>query len=303
MFELYRRIWHATGRAQIVLIILSIAVAMLAAAPLQYQKDIINGLSGDISVDDLLLLGAQFLGVLILSGGLKFIMGYRSSILSEGVIRRLRTVVYQGDLQRQEPSDDPPLARGTLASMITAESEEVGKFTGAAFSTPLMQIGTLLSVIAFIAASQPELGFFAAAVVIPQAIIVVVLQKHINRNIKERVKLLRQATSAIVATDIKVAEQDILADFDRIYETRRKIFIFKLSSKFALNIINGLGTVGILMLGGWLVLEGETDIGTVVAALTGLGRIAQPWRELIAFYRELSGVRVKFELMVNALPK
>ena len=64
-----------------------------------------------------------------------------------------------------------------------------------------------------------------------------------------------------------------------------------------------MGTAGVLILGGWLVLDGQSDIGIVVAALAGLNRIAQPWRELIAFYRELSAVRIKFHLLLPALPR
>jgi len=60
--------------------------------------------------------------------------------------------------------------------------------------------------------------------------------------------------------------------------------------------------VGILVFGGWLALEGRTDIGSIVAALSGMTRISQPWHELIAFYRDLSATRVKFELLPLAQP-
>jgi ABC-type bacteriocin/lantibiotic exporter with double-glycine peptidase domain len=93
----------------------------------------------------------------------------------------------------------------------------------------------------------------------------------------------------------------VLEDFNKIYEARRKIFIFKLSAKFVLNAINGLGITGILLLGGWLVLEDKTSVGVLVAALSGMERISQPWRELITFYRDLSAVRVKFHLLLPAL--
>ena len=54
------------------------------------------------------------------------------------------------------------------------------------------------------------------------------------------------------------------------------MFLWKLSAKFLLSVINGAGTVGVLMLGGWLVLQGKTDVGTVVAATSGLSRIQGP---------------------------
>jgi hypothetical protein len=41
------------------------------------------------------------------------------------------------------------------------------------------------------------------------------------------------------------------------------------SSKFALSAISLTGTFGILLLGGWLIPNGRSDVGTVVASLTG----------------------------------
>ncbi len=58
MLDIYQRIWRATGPAQIVLVVLSLSVAALAVVPLQYQKDIINGLAGDMERHELLRLGA-----------------------------------------------------------------------------------------------------------------------------------------------------------------------------------------------------------------------------------------------------
>jgi hypothetical protein len=63
--------------------------------------------------------------------------------------------------------------KGTLVTMLAAEAESVGSFAGSAFASPLMALGTLVSVIAFILASQPWLGMLALAVVVPQAAIVV----------------------------------------------------------------------------------------------------------------------------------
>ena len=53
----------------------------------------------------------------------------------------------------------------------------------------------------------------------------------------------------------------------------------------------------VLMLGGYLVLQGRTDVGTVVAATMGLSRIQGPTAFLIAFYRQVSANRVKFDLL------
>jgi ABC-type bacteriocin/lantibiotic exporter with double-glycine peptidase domain len=294
MLDLYRQIWIVTGRAQIVLIILSVLIASLAAVPLQLQKVIINGLAGTMEQKTLLLLGAAYLGVLVLGNALKFALRYKSSILSEHVIRRIRKSVYGHRSEKQD--------RGTLAVMISAEAEDVGRFAGSAIASPLIQLGTLVTVIAYVAANQPYLGLLMVFVVVPQALIAISVQQRINHRISYRVRVLRQATNRIATDDVKRAGDGVLHDFDEIYGARRKIILFKFSSKFALNVISALGTVGILVLGGSLVINGRTDIGIVVAAMSGLARVAEPWRELLEFYRDLSSVRIKYELLRSAQP-
>ena len=294
MLDLYRQIWIVTGRAQIVLIILSVLIASLAAVPLQLQKVIINGLAGTMEQKTLLLLGAAYLGVLVLGNALKFALRYKSSILSEHVIRRIRKSVYGNRSEKQD--------RGTLAVMISAEAEDVGRFAGSAIASPLIQLGTLVTVIAYVAANQPYLGLLMVFVVVPQALIAISVQQRINHRISYRVRVLRQATNRIATDDVKRAGEGVLHDFDEIYGARRKIILFKFSSKFALNVVSALGTVGILVLGGSLVINGRTDIGIVVAAMSGLARVAEPWRELLEFYRDLSSVRIKYELLRSAQP-
>ena len=292
MLELYKRIWIVSGRSQILLIVLSIVIAGLAAVPLELQKEIVNGLTGSMQQRTLLFLGAGYLGVLLLRNGLKFVLQYKSSLLSEGVIRRIRNRIY--DEKGEEAQ------RGTVVEMIASEAEEVGRFAGTAMAAPLMQLGTLVSVIGYIATAQPMLGAIMVAIVVPQAAIAVAVQQRINERVAHRVKVLRRATHRIAAEDIDSAGAAVRNDFDEIYEARRRVFLFKASSKLAMNVLTALGTAGILVLGGLLVIDGRTDVGTVVAALSGLARIAEPWRELIAFYRDLSVVRIKFELLLTA---
>jgi ABC-type bacteriocin/lantibiotic exporter with double-glycine peptidase domain len=156
-------------------------------------------------------------------------------------------------------------------------------------------------VIAFILASQPWLGVLALGIVVPQAAIVVAIQRRINHRVRQRVQALRDASDRVSESDLLQVEDAVLADFRDVFETGRRIFQLKLSSKFALTAISGAGTVGILFLGGWLVLNGRSDVGTVVASLTGLTRIEGPWRDLIGFFRNASTVRVKYAMLVRAI--
>jgi ABC-type bacteriocin/lantibiotic exporter with double-glycine peptidase domain len=164
-----------------------------------------------------------------------------------------------------------------------------------------MQIGTLISVIAFILASQPWLGLLVLGVVVPQAGIVAALQRGLNQRVRERVQSMRDASDRISDSDLTRVEPEVVADFRSVFETECRIFRLKLSSKLALNVISGTGAVAILLLGGWLVLNGRSDVGTVMASLTGLTRIDAPWRELVGFFRNAGTVRVKFAMLVRAI--
>lgn len=301
MMELYRAIWRVTGRQQILLIALSLLISVLAAAPLKFQQLVINGLVYGGEVRSLVWLCAGFLGVVLASATLKFALKYRLSIVGERVVLLIRERLYTMYVVDAAAGAADLPKRGTLVTMLSAEAEAVGAFAGAAIATPLMQIGTLASVLIFIVASQPWLGLLALAVVVPQAVVVMALQSRINRRVRERVQALRDASDRISDTDLARVEEAIVTDFRDVFETRKRIFLLKLSSKFALSTLSAIGVVGVLFLGGWLVLHGRSDVGTVVASLTGLSRIEGPWRDLVAFFRSASTIRVKFTMLKRSI--
>ena len=296
MLQLYAAIWRFSARRQIILIVLSLGIAGLAAAPLKFQQEIINHLtSGSIETTHLYWLGAGMSGVILLSLGLKWLVGFRANILGEDATRELRNRLITG--AAEETKEGNPVLTGTLSTAVSAEAEEVGKFAGSAFSEPVLQIGTLVSVIGFIASTQPGLGLIVLSMIVPQVVLVLVSQGKVNALVKERVRILRKSTDRITSADLSAATDEVLKDFDDVFEVRRVMFHWKTSTKFLLSAINSAGLVAVLMLGGYLVIEGRTDVGTVVAATLGLGRIQGPTAFLIAFYRMVSVNRVKFELL------
>ncbi len=296
MTDLYRAIWRHTGRQQLLVILLTLIVAALAAVPLDYQKRIINGMGEGRDFEPLLVLGLEMVLVILVSLVLKALLRYRSEIIGESIIRHVRTLgvkrasaAGEGD-QRQ---DD----RGTLANIVSSESEAVGRFVGGSIAEPLLQAGTLVSVIGYIAVMQPMLGLVAAIMVLPQAVLVILTQSKVNELVRERVVVLRGALDTLSAGGLDAVQSAVLEDFDRLYDNRRRIFLWKTSVKMVLGMINGAALVAVLVFGGWLVIQGRGDVGSVVAATVGLGRIQGPWKELIAFFRSMSVVRVQFELL------
>ncbi len=299
--ELYRAIWRVTGRQQPWLILMSILVAVLAAVPLKFQQLVVNSLVEHGKADYLAWLCAGLLAAVLASAALKFALNLSMSTVGERVVLRIRERLYGNHVADVAAGGSAPPKRGTLVTMLSAEAESVGAFAGVAIATPLMQLGTLVSVIGFIVVAQPWLGLLAIAVVIPQAIVVIAIQGRINRRVRQRVQALRDASDRISDSDLRRIEDEIVADFRQVFEIRWRTFVLKLTSKFALSVVSALGVVGVLFLGGLLVLDGRSDVGTVVASLTGLARIEGPWREMVSFFRNASTVRVKYAMILPAI--
>lgn len=301
MYGLYRTIWRVTKSNQYLLIVLSLCVAALAAAPLKFQQLVINSLVERSDIRHLAWLCGGFFAAVLLSATLKFALNFRMSLLGEHAVLMIRQRLYGNYVSDTRSGIEGLPKRGTLVTMLASEAESVGTFAGGSVAVPLMLVGTLVSVVGFITVSQPWLGVIALAVILPQAVIIVGIQGRINARVRERVQALRDATDRISESELLELELRVVEDFDTIYTVRRKIFFLKLSAKFVLSALSAIGAVGILFLGGWFVIEGRTDVGTVVASLTGLARIEGPWRELVGFFRNASTVRVQFAMLVRAI--
>ena len=76
--------------------------------------------------------------------------------------------------------------------------------------------------------------------------------------------------------------------------------IIKHATKGINNLINHMGPLSVLMVGGWLVIQGQTQIGTIVAFMSGYERMVEPGRDLLNFYRRLALMRVQYRLVHEA---
>lgn len=60
-----------------------------------------------------------------------------------------------------------------------------------------------------------------------------------------------------------------------------------------------MGPLVALIMGGYLVIQGQTTIGTVVAFVSGFERISGPWRDLLNFYREYEQAKVQHQMIAE----
>jgi len=296
MFRLYRAILKATGRTQIILILLALGISALAPVPLKFHKDIVNGLTdAKLAVPDMIRLAALMGAAIMASLVLTWILGLVSNRLGEDMVRRMRRASYHAARDGKHLKMDS----GTLSTAITTEVEDLGHFFGNAISTPLVQLGTLVSVIGFVTATQPELGLIAMAVVLPQIAVVLFSQIRVNELIGQRLTRLRAVTTSMAHEHTHENQQSIHADFDSIFRTRMRMYVWKYSARFGVGTVNTAGLIAVVLFGGILVINGKSDLGSVVASSIGLARVQGPIGSLIAFYQNASSKVVNYDMLVD----
>jgi ABC-type multidrug transport system fused ATPase/permease subunit len=278
-----------SGRHQIVLALLSAGVFGLSTAPLELQRRIVNDAIKSGATRTILWLAAAYAGVALLEQALKLTLNIYRAWVSENAVRSLRKTLL--DAGHGDSSET-----GTHAAMVVAEAEPIGGFVGMAISEPLLQAGILVSVIGYMTFLEPWTLVLCAAFLLPQMLFVPLLQQAINRRAGERITTLRQVSGDIVDTGVP-ADKGI----ERVFALNMGIYKIKYSMNLAMNLMYALAVAVALGAGGWLVVAGRIEVGTVVAVVSGLGKLNDPWGDLVNWAREWSVDSVKYRLFADAV--
>jgi ABC-type bacteriocin/lantibiotic exporter with double-glycine peptidase domain len=191
--------------------------------------------------------------------------------------------------------------RGLEISMIIAETEPVGLFVASALSEPLLQGGILASVFAYMVHIDPIMASIAAVIFIFQFGFVPLMQHAINSRSKAGVALLR-ILSASLTNPTDAGGRRLSEDsqhIDRIFRLNMGIIELKFTLNFLMNFCTQLQIIAALLYGSWLVLHDQLVIGGVVAFISGVTRLTDPWGDLVNYFRELSLTLVKYGLLAN----
>ena len=68
---------------------------------------------------------------------------------------------------------------------------------------------------------------------------------------------------------------------------------------FLMNFFSHLQVVAALLIGGWMVHTDQLEVGGVVAFISAVGRLNDPWGDLVNYFRDLSITQVKFGLVAD----
>ena len=194
-----------------------------------------------------------------------------------------------------------PEVRGVGAAMLVGEVEPIGGFVGSSVSEPLLQGGILASVLAYIVHLDRWMAVAAFALFLPQLAFVPAMQGAINRRAGARVWVLRQLGVSTVDTRAPSIERD-LSDrkrIDRILHLNMGIYKIKYSMNLFMNLCNHFQVIAALLIGGWMVHSNQLEVGGVVAFISAVGRLNDPWGDLVNYFRDLSVTQVKYGLVAD----
>jgi ABC-type multidrug transport system fused ATPase/permease subunit len=294
-----RYILSFSGYHQIALIALSVVVFLLTTAPLEFQRRIINEATHQQGSNLIIWLVLGYAGVAFLQAACKFLLNIYRSWVSETAVRHLRKTIYQayGPIHSAQ-------VEGVEISLILTEVEPIGGFVGISISEPLLQVGILLSVFGYMVFLQPEIAVVSALVFSPQLIFVPLMQGAINRRVEARIWVLRDVSIGLIDGSHEQANAAVQQHrIDKVFLLNMGIYKLKFTMKFLMNFLNYLGIAAVLAIGGWYVANGRAEIGTVVAFISGISKVNDPWSDIVSWFRDAMVNGVKYRLITEAVEK
>jgi ABC-type bacteriocin/lantibiotic exporter with double-glycine peptidase domain len=287
---------------QLWLALLSVVAFAAGVAPLEFQRRIVNDAVVGGSAASIIWLAVAYAVLALALGLLKLAMNIYRGYLSEQAVRWLRASIFK-DLRHLVPEGRLPETQGVKVSLVLNEAEPIGAFVGISISEPLLQGGLLLSVFGYMVYLNSLMAVVAFAVFTPQLVFVPLMQRAINRRVGTRIGVLRQISAGIIGEPGGGADAGSPQDgrIQSVFALNMGILELKFSMNFLMNMMHHLGLAAILALGGYYVVTGRTEIGTVVAFVSGLAQVNDPWSDLVNWYRDLKVTQTKYDLIVRAL--
>ena len=297
---IFRYVFAVSWPHQIALVTLAVITFLLEVAPLEIQRRVVNDLVKERSFWLIVTLCAAYAGAVLVQGGTKLLLNIYRGWVGENATRdlRKRILAYLRIARVVAPG---PEARGVGTAMIIGEVEAIGGFVGSSISEPLLHSGILLSVLGYIVHLDRWMAGAAFALFLPQLIFVPLMQSAINRRAGARVWVLRQLGVSTAGARAASLDQEH-ADGKRInraLELNMGIFKFKFSMNFLMNFCSHLQVVAALLIGGWMVHTDQLQVGGVVAFISAVGRLNDPWGDLVNYFRDLSVSQVKYRLVAE----
>ena len=293
---LLKYVWRMSGWHQVAVCVIAVIVTLLNLAPIELQRRIVNEVVSTQDVALLVQFGVIYLSIILIHQAVKFgLRVYQEWLMESSLIyTRQHLIDVYGD--RMDDTDEEDAGR--VVSIVGAEVEKLGGFVGEALSQAFANSAMLIGVMVYMFVVQPGIAIYALAVLVPQVLLTPVIQRRLNDLVEERVNYMRDLGDDL-SEMTPDGQKDPLKVLPKIFTNRMKFNLLKHAMKSALNLLNAAGPATVLLYGGYLVMQGETEVGVIVAFISGFERLSSPVRELIGFYRVAAQAGVQHRMIAD----
>ncbi|MGO4675165.1 ABC transporter transmembrane domain-containing protein [Bosea sp. 2YAB26] len=295
-------VWRASGAHQFYVGLIAMAVALLNFAPIDLQRRIVDVAIANRDVRTLLFLGALYLAIVLLQAALKYALLVYQGWVSESVVKKSRDHLTVVATERASSDGN---TSGQTVNVIGREIDGVGGFVGVGISEFVVNLTFLCVILGYMLYIQPLIALISMVFLLPQVFLALYMQADLNTLVERQVGLVRKLGDETVAQSGSGARSGPeskptpteSATIHAIFRNRIRFYVLKYGLKTLLNVANAIGPLMVLIVGGWMVIQGQTTIGTVVAFISGLERLSSPLRDLLNFYREYQQAKVQYQMI------
>ena len=304
--SLFKTVLQYTRKQQVLMILLSLVAMPILYVTLELPKQIVNNALnaerfpleffgyGFDQVMLLMVLSGLYLMAISLNGLNKYVLNVFKGYVAERFLRRFRLLIYRqwrNDVEAQKQSEIIPI--------LAQEVEPVGGFAADVITLPILQGGTLLTILLFMFMQDPVLGAAALTVLPIQLILLPRLQRRVNILSRKRIKEVRllgkQLSDQLSAGQSSHSGLEQAGkNFRELEVVRRQIFRLKFFIKALNNFLTAITPFLFYSLGGYFVIEGRISLGALVAVLAAHKDFSAPLKELFRYYQTLEDTRIRY---------
>jgi ABC-type multidrug transport system fused ATPase/permease subunit len=242
----------------------------------------------------LFLLCILYLVVVLASALIKYVLNVAKGYVSERFGRRLRVLIY-----RKWRTGTSGERKAEIIPIVGQEIEALGGFAAEVVTLPLLQGGTLLTIVLFMLVQDPLLGIAALTVVPIQVLLLPRLQRRVNEQSRARIKKVRnlgvELGDQLLESRVPMARVRIIAGLFRDLESiRRRVYRMKFFNKALNNVLTSLTPFFFFSLGGYFVLQERISLGALVAVLAAHKEFSSPMNDLFAYYQMIEDTRLRY---------
>ncbi|MGD9097236.1 MAG: ABC transporter ATP-binding protein/permease [Desulfobacterales bacterium] len=293
--SLFSWIFGPNTKLQLLLLVLIAITVFARVLPLEMQKRIVNEAIRLRNIDLLIHYCTIYLVSVVSASLLKYIINSIQVVISQRTLARMRKGLFAHiiTLPLNFFRNTQP---GMVVSSIISELALPSNFVGMALAVPVINLLTLVAFAGYLFWLNPWLAALSLSIYPAVIFLVPLLQRRVNVANKKRVDLTRTLSDKVAESisgiheihgngAYRIENRKVAGIVGRLYRIRLRWDLLRAGLKTTNNFFTSLGPFLVFILGGYFTIQGQLELGALVAFLSAQEKLYVPWKELIEFYQ------------------